>query len=151
MMKTFLNIAAILTMTASIATATTKGWISDFEAAKEQAKKENKALLVDFTGSDWCPPCKKLHQEIFSKSSFIKGAQKDFVLVELDFPRKAKISDKLKKQNEKLAKKYKVRGFPTVLLMDANGKVFKTTSYQVGGVAPYLEMIQKSLKAKKFR
>ena len=138
-------------MTTAIAAATTEGWTTNFEAAQIQAKKEKKALLVDFTGSDWCPPCKKLHQEVFSKPSFIKEAQKNFILVELDFPRKVKISHDLKKQNESLAKKYKVRGFPTVLLMDANGKVFKTASYQAGGVTPYLEMIHRSLKAKKFR
>lgn len=151
MMRHFLNIAAMLSVTTALATATTRGWTTDFEAAKAQAKKEGKSLLVDFTGSDWCPPCKKLHNEVFSKSSFIKEASKDFILVELDFPRKTKISTELKAQNEKLAKKYKVRGFPTVLLMDSKGKVFKTTSYQEGGVKPYLTMIQTSMKAKKFR
>lgn len=151
MMRHFLNIAAILSATTALATATTKGWTTDFEAAKARANKEGKSLLVDFTGSDWCPPCKKLYSEIFSKSSFIKEASKDFILVELDFPRKTKISDELKEKNEKLAKKYKVRGFPTVLLMDSKGKVFKTTTYQAGGVKPYLAMIQTSLKAKKFR
>lgn len=151
MMKQFLNIAAILTATAALASAATKGWTTDFEAAKAQAQKEGKALLVEFTGSDWCPPCKKLHKEVFSKSDFVKSASKDFVLVELDFPRKKKINEKLKTQNEGLAKKYKVRGFPTVLLMDSNGKVFKQAGYQSGGVKSYLAMIQKSLKAKKFR
>ena len=149
-MRQFLNIAAILTVTSALASAATKGWTSDFEAAKAQAKKEGKALLVEFTGSDWCPPCKKLHKEVFSQSDFVKKASEDFVLVELDFPRKTKIDAKLKEQNEKLAEKYKVRGFPTVLLMDANGKVFKQAGYQAGGVKPYLAMIDKSLKAKKF-
>lgn len=151
MMRHFLNIAAILSVTTALATATTKGWTTDFEAAKAQAKKKGKSLLVDFTGSDWCAPCKKLHKEVFSKSSFIKEASKDFILVELDFPRKTKFSAELKAKNEKLAKKYKVRGFPSVLLMDSKGKVFKSTTYQAGGVKPYLAMIQTSLKAKKFR
>lgn len=151
MMRQLLNITAILSITTVLASAATKGWTTDFEAAKAQAKKEGKALLVEFTGSDWCPPCKKLHKEVFSKSSFVKSASQDFVLVELDFPQKKKLAADLKKQNEDLAKTYKVRGFPTVLLMDSNGKVFKKTSYQAGGVKPYLALIQKSLKAKDFR
>lgn len=150
-MRQLLNITAILSITTVLASAATKGWTTDFEAAKAQAKKEGKALLVEFTGSDWCPPCKKLHKEVFSKSSFVKSASQDFVLVELDFPQKKKLDADLKKQNEDLAKKYKVRGFPTVLLMDSNGRVFKKMSYQAGGVKPYLTMIQKSLKAKDFR
>ena len=112
MMKRLLNVAALLALTGALASAAPKGWTSDFEAAKAQAQKEGKALLVEFTGSDWCPPCKKLHKEVFSKSDFIKKASKDFVLVKLDFPRTQKIDDSLKKQNERLAKEYKIRGFP---------------------------------------
>lgn len=150
-MKQLLSLATIFAFTAPFANAVTDGWTSDFDAAKVQAKKEGKVLLVEFTGSDWCPPCKKLHEEVFSKPEFVSAAGKDFILVELDFPRTKKIDAELKKQNEKLAKDYKIRGFPSVLLMDANGKVFKKVGYQAGGVKPYLAMIQKSLEAKKFR
>lgn len=150
-MRRLLNVAAVLTLTGALASAAPKGWTTDFEAAKAQAQKEGKALLVEFTGSDWCPPCKKLHKEVFSKSDFIRKARKDFVLVKLDFPRTQKIDDSLKKQNERLAKEYKIRGFPTVLLMDSKGKVFKKSGYQPGGSKAYLDLIQTSLKAKDFR
>ena len=102
-MRQFKTIAALLLASASLASATVKGWTTDFEAAKAQAKEEGKALLVDFTGSDWCPPCKALHKDVLSKKSFIDSAKKDFVLVELDFPRKGNQSKELKAQNKKLS------------------------------------------------
>ena len=128
-----------------------KGWTTDFEAAKAQAKEEGKALLVDFTGSDWCPPCKALHKDVLSKKSFIDSAKKDFVLVELDFPRKGNQSKELKAQNKKLAKQYKIRAYPTVLLIDADGKVFKKSEGNPNyTVDSFNEMLKTALKAKKF-
>lgn len=122
--------------------------MTDFAAAKEKAAKENKALLVEFTGSDWCPPCISLNKEVFSKDEFLKAAQKDFVLVSLDFPKRKKLSPELVKQNETLAKKYGVQGFPTILFMNAKGKVFKQAGYQPGGVKPYLNLLESALEVK---
>ena len=90
-------------------------WQTDFKAAQAQAKKEKKFLLVDFTGSDWCGWCIKLHNEVFDKEAFKSEAPKQFVLVELDFPHQKKQSDELKKQNKELSEKYNIEGFPTVL------------------------------------
>ena len=90
-------------------------WQTDFKAAQAKAKEEKKYLLVDFTGSDWCGWCIKLHNEVFDKEPFKAEAPKQFVLVELDFPHEKELSDDLKKQNKELAEKYKVEGFPTVL------------------------------------
>ena len=98
-------------------------WQTDFEAAKSKAKAEKKLLLVDFTGSDWCGWCIKLKGEVFDKESFKTAAPKQFVLVELDFPQQKKLSDELKKQNAELQKRYKVLGFPTILVLDAEGQV----------------------------
>lgn len=97
------------------------GWGEDLEKGLEQAKKENKAVLVEFTGSDWCPPCMMMRKQVFSKKSFVEKASKDFVLVELDFPKKDK---ELAKKNQPLAEKYKIEGYPTVILLNAEGKEF---------------------------
>ena len=87
----------------SSALAGEEGWTSDFEAAKKQAAEENKSLLIDFTGSDWCGWCIRLQEEVFSKDEFKKGVAEDYVLVEIDFPQnEAKLSDETKAQNEKL-------------------------------------------------
>jgi protein disulfide-isomerase len=97
-------------------------WQTDYKAALAQAKKEKKGLLLDFTGSDWCGYCIQLHKNVFSKPEFEKWAGKNFILVELDFPRKKPISPETKKQNEALSQKYKVEGFPTIIILDNNEK-----------------------------
>lgn len=123
-------------------------WLTDLEEAKKVAKKENKSILIDFTGSDWCHFCVLLNDEVFSKDEFLKAAEKDFVLVEIDFPRKSKQTDEMKEKNEALAQKFGVQGFPTVFLTDAEGKPFAQTGYQPGGVEPYLAHLKKALARK---
>src|SRR5678815_4008777 len=85
-------------------------WLTDLAKAKEKAKTENKMVLLDFTGSDWCPPCKALHKNVFSSSEFVDYAKKNLVLVEVDFPISKKQSDELKKANAELEKQFKVEG-----------------------------------------
>lgn len=98
-----------------------EGWHTDLDKAMELAKKEKKAVLVEFTGSDWCPPCIAMRKNVFSKKEFVEQASKQFVLVELDFPRG---NEELKKKNDPHAKKFKIEGFPTVILLDQEGKEF---------------------------
>ncbi len=114
-------------------------WQTDFKAAQAKAKQEKKYLLVDFTGSDWCPYCIQLHNEVFDKEPFKAEAPKQFVLVELDFPHEKELSDDLKKQNKEIADKYDVNALPTVLLLDAAGQVIARTGYREGGPDKYLE------------
>ena len=124
------------------ATSTPDGWTDDFDAAKKQAAAEGKLLLVDFSGSDWCGWCKKLDQEVFAKPEFIKKAKKDFVLVMIDSPRdKSLLSEKAAKQNPELKSKYKISGFPTVLIMDADGEVIEKTGYRDGGAKAYVKYL----------
>lgn len=98
-----------------------EGWSTDLEKALEQAKKEKKSVLVEFTGSDWCPPCIAMRKSVFSKKEFVEAASKKFILVELDFP---KGDEELKKKNEPYAEKFKIEGFPTVILLNSEGKEF---------------------------
>jgi thiol-disulfide isomerase/thioredoxin len=99
-------------------------WLTDLDAAKAQGVKENKPVLVDFTGSDWCPPCKSLHKVVFESPEFAAAA-KGYVLVELDFPRTISQPPELKAKNRGWQQKYAVNSFPTVLLLDAkSGDVF---------------------------
>jgi len=105
----------------AISLTAAEGWLTDLDEAKKVAAKENKAILVDFTGSDWCGWCIRLREEVFDKPEF-KEASKDFVLVELDFPRTKKLPEGQKEKNQALSKKFNVRGFPTILLMTAEGQ-----------------------------
>jgi thiol-disulfide isomerase/thioredoxin len=138
--KTFaMTGAAILALTAPIALAVEE-WTMDFAAAQKAAAGNNKDLFLEFTGSDWCPPCKMLNSEVFSKKEFLTAAAEHFVLVKLDFPKnEASLTDEIRSQNEELAEKYDIEGFPTVLLCDAQGRPYAATGYREGGVQPYLE------------
>jgi len=123
--------------------------MTDFDAAKAKAKAEDKPMLVDFTGSDWCGWCIKLDKEVFSKAAFKDYASENLILVEIDFPKSKKQSAELKAQNEALAEKYGIRGFPTILVMDGEGKVMERTGYRRGGPEKYVEHLKGILAAKK--
>lgn len=97
-------------------------WGTNYEAALVQAKEEGKAVLADFTGSDWCGYCIRLRSEVLEHPSFKAWAEKNFVLLEVDMPQNPKFDEALRDQNEKLCKKYGVDGFPTVLVLDAQGR-----------------------------
>jgi protein disulfide-isomerase len=97
-------------------------WQTNLDAAKQQAKKEDKVVLMDFTGSDWCGFCIKLKKNVWDKPEFAKFAEKNLVLVELDFPHGKKLPAEVAKQNDKLQEKYQPEGFPTVILLDGDGK-----------------------------
>jgi len=109
--------------------ASGEGWITNFEAAKKQAVTEKKDLLLEFTGSDWCPPCIKLRKDVFAQKSFLTAASAKFVLVELDFPQEKKLDAETSKQNERLEETYQIEGYPTILLCDASGKPYAQTGF----------------------
>ncbi|MCH2196572.1 thioredoxin family protein [Kordia sp.] len=98
-------------------------WLTDFEEAKKIAKKEKKPILIYFTGSDWCPPCKMLKEDFFYTEKF-KEKSKDFVLVMADFPRRIDIiTDEQRQQNQKLARKYNTKNkFPNIVAVNHKGK-----------------------------
>ncbi len=124
-------------------------WLTDFDAAKAKAKAENKFLLLDFSGSDWCGWCIKLDKEVFSKKEFKEFAARNFVLVMLDYPRSKPQPDAIKAQNEKLAKQYTIEGVPTVLILDSNGKLVDQAGYREGGAAAYVSYLKGVLAREK--
>ncbi len=114
-------------------------WTDNYKKAVERAKAENKVLFLDFTGSDWCGWCIRLDKEVFSKKEFAEYAKKNLVLVKLDFPRSFNLSNRIVKQNDALAQKYQIRGYPTVILLAPDESVIAQTGYQQGGVQAYIE------------
>lgn len=123
-----------------------EGWLTDFEAAKKLAAEKNLPILADFSGSDWCGWCIKLDNEVFSQDEFKAYAKDNIVLFLADFPSRKPQPAEIKKQNKALSEKYGIRGFPTVLLLDAEGEVLERTGYQKGGAAAYVEHIKDLLK-----
>jgi thioredoxin-related protein len=104
-------------------------WKGDFDAAKAQAAKDHKLILINFSGSDWCGPCIRLRKEILESAAFENYASDHLLLVRADFPRQKKnqLAKDQVKRNEALADKYNADGkFPYTLLVDENGKVLKT-------------------------
>jgi len=100
------------------------------ETAKKEAAEKNELIVLNFSGSDWCIPCIKLHKNIIEKEDF-KKLQEDHIIVYLnaDFPRNKKnqLSAEMNKENAKLADQYNPKGiFPYTLLLNKDGKVLKT-------------------------
>lgn len=121
-------------------------WLTDFEEAKKLAADKNIPILADFSGSDWCGWCIKLDQEVFSKNEFKKYAESNLVLFLADFPARKKLPDEVAEQNKALAQKYGIRGYPTVLLLNKDGKVLARTGYQAGGPEAYVQHIKNLVK-----
>jgi thioredoxin-related protein len=148
-----LGLLAISCSKSSTAQETTKGagaaksgWLTDFAAAQQAAKSGQKLLLMDFTGSDWCGWCIMLDKEVFSKPEFKEYATKNLILLELDFPRRKTLPPETQAQNERLAMQYRVAGFPTVVVLDSNGKPLGALGYQAGGPQPFIAQLEKLRK-----
>ena len=107
-------------------------WYTDFEKAKAAAAKSNKDIFMEFTGSDWCPPCKRFHDSILQWKNFTDYAQQRYVLLKLDYPRgDTGQSSEEKSQNEMLAAKYGIESYPTVLLADSQARVYGQVEYEM--------------------
>lgn len=103
-------------------------WLTNFSKGKAEAATQNKLIVVNFSGSDWCGPCIRLKKEIFGSEAFANYASEKLILVNADFPRykKNELPKQQVKENEALAEKYNPEGkFPFTVLLDANGKVLK--------------------------
>jgi protein disulfide-isomerase len=83
---------------------------------------------------------------VFSTDKFKAWAKKNVILVEVDFPRKTQLPDALKQQNEALKSKFSIRGFPTILFLDANEKVIEKSGYFPGGPDHWIEDATKKIK-----
>ena len=100
-----------------------KMWGSDLAAAQARAKTSGKLVFIDFTGSDWCPPCIALHDNVLTQPEFLDYADKNLELVEIDFPRNKPLNVPVELANKTLAGIYNVQSFPTLIVMDATGKI----------------------------
>ncbi|MBP5511502.1 MAG: thioredoxin family protein [Kiritimatiellae bacterium] len=144
-MKRFLYLCAVTVMAATTVSAAKGGWLDNFEQAKKDAAADGKPIFALFTGSDWCTWCVKLNDEILKTSDFKKFAQKNLVLFIADFPSQKKLKKAVERQNKELASKYHVKGYPTVLLLKADGTVIGKTGYQKGGGKEYVKMLKEKL------
>jgi thioredoxin-related protein len=125
-------------------------WVASVPEAADKARKEEKLLLLDFTGSDWCSWCKKLDAEIFSKPEFIRYASNNLVLVKIDFPEHKFQSDDLRRANALLRFRYGVTGFPTLIIVKPDGAVlWEHRGYAPGGPRAIIDVVSRCRKAVK--
>jgi protein disulfide-isomerase len=144
-MKPLLSVLVALALGSSLASAK-EGWTDNLEAAKAQAKKENKKILLDFTGSDWCGWCIKLKREVFSRPEFQDYATKNLVLMEVDFPRTKAQAENVQQQNMVLAQQYQIEGFPTIVVLNGEGKQVGALGYVPGGPEAFIAELEKLRK-----
>jgi thioredoxin-related protein len=141
--KNFISLLIALGLTLVHITASAESnWVTDYKKAQEDAKASKKLMLLEFTGSDWCGWCIKLDKEVFSTPEFQNFASKNLVLVKLDFPRSKPQTEALKKQNEQLAQKYGIQGFPTIIVLNGQGEKVGELGYIEGGPSPFLAKLE---------
>ncbi len=145
-MKFLFKSLAILSVSTSLALAGGEGWHTDWEAAKAKAKAENKPILINLTGSDWCGWCIKIEKEVFSQKAFKDFAAENLILMEADFPKKKEQPAELKKQNAALEKQYLAGGYPTVYLLNSEGKKLSEDIGELkGGTDAYIAKLKELL------
>ena len=144
-MKLMQNLKHLLTIGVLLATATTHAasWLTDLNAGRAQAQREGKFVLINFTGSDWCPWCIRLRQEVFTQPEFESFASRNLVLVEIDFPKRTPQAAAVQKANASLVTQYKVDGFPSLVFLNPQGQVVHRGGYEPGGAKPFVQEMTK--------
>jgi protein disulfide-isomerase len=132
-------LVAVLIASSVTAFADDAQWGTDYAKALEQAGKQNKAVLLDFTGSDWCGWCMKMKKEALDKPEFKEYAKNNLLLMEVDFPHQKMLPPAVKKQNQELSQKFKAHGYPCFVLVDGNGKELgRQDGYLEGGSTAFI-------------
>lgn len=139
--RVLLGLAAIGLLGLSSASAK-PGWLTDLKQAQADARSNKKLLLLDFTGSDWCGWCIRLDKEVFSKPEFKEYASKNLVLLEIDFPKGKQLASVERMQNQELATRYGIQGFPTIVVLDSEGKKVGELGYTPGGPSAFIAELE---------
>jgi len=151
MKKPFIIVFLITIILSFGIAAQAENWNEDFEKASSEAKTSGKYLLLDFSGSDWCPWCIKLDSEVLSHEAFKTFAKENLVCVLIDFPSKKQQSEKRKKENKKLMKQFRVSGFPTLIILSPDGDFVGTTGYRRGGAEQYVAHLKETIDKHKMK
>lgn len=123
-----------------------EGWGTDFEKTLEKAKISNKHILMLFTGSDWCEPCKELKKKVFNKDEFKAFAKENLELVVFDFPERFKLEEAQRIYNDKLSEKFEIEGYPTVIILTFDGKEIRRGNYIADSPQEFISYFEKYTK-----
>ena len=145
-MKTLSSLfVALFTLAAGSAHAA--AWLTDLEAAKVQASREGKTVMIDFTGSDWCGWCIRLKREVFMTPEFESFAARSLVLVEIDFPKSKPLPATVQRANALLADSFRVQGYPTLVFLNSQGKEVHRGGYEPGGPTAFIQRTTRAISA----
>jgi protein disulfide-isomerase len=143
-LKNLLLLPAVAFLAANLASA--GEWRTDYDKTLAAAKADRKCVLIDFSGSDWCGPCIALKKNVLDQPAFAAYADKNLILLNIDYPRSKALPDALTRQNETLLHQYGIDnlGLPTVVLLDPNGKILgQFTGYGGEGPAEIMARLEK--------
>ncbi len=140
-MRKWLTVLAVVAISAG--TFAAEGWLTDFDKAKALAKEQDRHILIDFSGSDWCGWCIKLDKEVFQKQEFKDYAKENLVLLLVDWPQRSVDSKEVQAKSRPIMEQYGIQSFPTVLVLGPDGKTLAKTGYRDGGPEAYVEHIKK--------
>ena len=103
--------------------STSLQWYTNVEEAQKISKENNQPILIYFTGSDWCAPCKALKSDFFETAEFANRAE-NLVLVMIDYPRRVDIiSETQRAYNKTVISEYNAeKSFPTLVMLNKKGK-----------------------------
>ena len=119
-----------------------KGWVTDISEAYKKAQAEDKEILVNFTGSDWCVWCKRLSEEVFTTPEFLAYSDDNLVKLFLDFPNTIDLSEEQVFHNQVIGQVLGVQGYPSIWLMDKNLAPLMVTGYREGGADEYIRHLE---------
>jgi thiol-disulfide isomerase/thioredoxin len=119
-------------------------FLDDVDLALERAAEIKQPILLEFTGSDWCPPCMKMHREVLATPEFKEFSEREILYVVLQFLRYQPQPAALREANERAAARYRVNGFPTYILLDSSGKeLARHVGFMPGGPQAMIRWIQR--------
>jgi thioredoxin-related protein len=142
MKNTGLFIVSLVAVVSFAVPAHALTWHTNYPTAAAEAKASNRPLLLFFGGSDWCGWTKKLNDEVWIQPAFLAFAESNFVCVSVDFPRKTPQDKATQKQNRDLAARFRVKGYPVVILLRPDGGTIGQTGYKEGGPELYVQFLQ---------
>ncbi len=146
-MKRLKLVALACLLALPVVGAENEQWLTNLPKAESKAKAEKKLVLMDFTGSDWCHPCMELRKNVLNSRKFEEYAQTNLVLMEVDFPIKKQQTEELKKANDALKDKFGIDGFPTIVLLDPDGKeLLKTTDAALDTPKEFIARLEQAKK-----
>lgn len=119
-------------------------WLTDLPAAKTEAARDRKTILLNFTGSDWCPLCRKFKKDVLDKPEFVDFARTNLVLVEVDFPQRKRQSKEQARTNDALLAQFAIGIYPTFVLLSADGtELGRQVGYLQGGPAAFIGKLRR--------